>query len=338
MINSLQHVGQGVWDINVTFEFYKRFFGYKVKLNDLTTLDEDMAPIIGSVETLRSLMAMNVKGGGILELIEHKSSPIRPYPKDRGYGNYGILEVGYSVRCIDDIVADFREQGVRLLTPVCEVPLVNERRWRCAYLQDPDGMRLQLVEDIRPGKPMHKKPEVRGIVHVGVGVSDLERSKEFYRSALGFDRLVYSFEGHIPEMDSITGGPLQMKLAILERSAPVTGAINILPAGTIKLIEVPGYPGRHIYKGRRWGDIGCMEFCMDVTDLESTIAEIKAKDINVYLSQVEIDMGYGSKGMVAYIRDPDGTIVELVEIKTVAWVSASTFMRLAMPLLRLYHR
>ena len=78
MINALQHVGQGVWDINVTYDFYKKYFGYKLKLNDLTTSDEDMAPIIGSVETIRVLMALNAKGGGVLELVEHKSSTIKP--------------------------------------------------------------------------------------------------------------------------------------------------------------------------------------------------------------------------------------------------------------------
>jgi D-amino peptidase len=33
MINALQHVGQGVRDVDTTYEFYKRNFGFKVKLN-----------------------------------------------------------------------------------------------------------------------------------------------------------------------------------------------------------------------------------------------------------------------------------------------------------------
>ncbi len=49
-------------------------------------------------------------------------------------------------------------------------------------------------------------------------------------------------------------------------------------------------------------------------------------------------MGSGSKGKVAYVRDPDGTIVEFVEICSIAWLSASTFMRVAMPALKLYDR
>jgi predicted enzyme related to lactoylglutathione lyase len=64
-----------------------------------------------------------------------------------------------------------------------------------------------------------------------------------------------------------------------------------------------------------------MELSMDVSNLKAVVAEIKAKGVEIYLPPIEIDMGSGSKGMIAYIRDPDGTIIELVEVKTVAWVS-----------------
>jgi hypothetical protein len=78
MINSLQHIGQGVWNIDLTYNFYRKYFGYKLKLNDLTIEDEDMAQVIGSVETIRTLMA--------LELVEHKSRPIKPPSEDGGKG------------------------------------------------------------------------------------------------------------------------------------------------------------------------------------------------------------------------------------------------------------
>jgi catechol 2,3-dioxygenase-like lactoylglutathione lyase family enzyme len=338
MINSLQHIGQGVWDIDVTYGFYRKYFGYKFKLNDLTIADEDMAQVIGSVETIRALMAANVKGGGVLELVEHKSSPKRPRSEDGGYGNYGILEVGYGVRRIEDVISDFQNRGIHMLTQVCEIPLIDGGCWRYAYLQDPDGLMLQLIEDIKPGRPQYRKPEVRGVVHVGVGVSNLERSKMFYESVLGFDKLLYEFQGHVPDMDQLIGSPLPMKLAILERSVPVGRSAGFLPAGAIKLFEVPEYEGQHIYQGRRWGDIGCMELGMDVSNLEAVIAKMKATGVEIYLPPVEIDMGSGSKGMIAYIHDPDGTIIELVEVKTVAWVSLSTIMRFVIPLLKAYDR
>ena len=338
MINAFQHVGLGVWDVDKTYSFYKRLFGYKVKLNDITTVSKEMEPVVGTLETMRMAMAMNVKGGGILEFIEHKSSPIRAFPEGAGYGSFGVLEIGFGVHGIEKVVDSFRAQGVPFLTPVCELELAGGRRWRHAYLKDPDGMTIQLVEDIRPGQPSGGKPEVHGAIHVGIGVSDVERSKAFYGKVLGFDRQVYAFDGHDPDLDPISRGPLRVNVAILERSAPNRGAISELPSGTLKLISVPDQKGEHIYKGRRWGDIGCMEFCMDVSNLESTVEEAKGKGAPVYLPPCEIGMGSGSKGKVAYIRDPDGSIVEFVEICSIAWLSASAFMRVAMPVLKVYDR
>lgn len=45
-----------------------------------------------------------------------------------------------------------------------------------------------------------------------------------------------------------------------------------------------------------------------------------------------------SKGFLAYVRDPDGTTVEFVEVQSIFWLSSARFIRIAMPLLRLYDR
>ena len=61
-----------------------------------------------------------------------------------------------------------------------------------------------------------------------------------------------------------------------------------------------------------------MELAFDVSNLEAVVGDIKEKGVEVCLPPIDINMGSGSKGMIAYIRDPDGTIIELVEVKTVA--------------------
>ena len=339
MINALQHVGQGVRDVDATFGFYKKHLGFKVKLNDLTIASKEMAAVIGSVETMRMMMAVNAKGGGIIELIEHKSKPIKPFPEEGGYGDYGVLEVGYGVDDIEKVVADLEANGARFLTPVCDLELEHGRRWRYAYLRDPDGLPLQLTEDLSPGKPGAARPEVRGVTHVGIGVSDLDRSKKFYGSALGFDRVLYECDRRIPEMDAVTGDTRPMRMAILERSAPASGPLaKLLPRGVVKIFEVPGRKGKHLYDGRCWGDIGCMEVCLDVSDLMATVASMQKQGIEIYLPPVKINMGSGSRGLVAYIQDPDGTTIEFVEVQSIAWLPPAFFMRTAMPLLRLYDR
>jgi len=172
---------------------------------------------------------------------------------------------------------------------------------------------------------------------VGIGVSDLKRSISFYQSVLEFDRLVCEFEGLVLETNPATGDFLQMRMAILERSQDASGPLaRLLPRGAVKLIEIPDGKERHIYDGRLWGDVGCMEFCLDVSDLRSMADALKEKGVDLYLPPVEMNMGTGSKGLAAYIRDPDGTTVEFVEVKSIFWLSVARFMQMAMPLLRLY--
>jgi hypothetical protein len=81
-----------------------------------------------------------------------------------------------------------------------------------------------------------------------------------------------------------------------------------------------------------------MEFCLDVSDVPATVEVIEEKGVDIYLPPVGIGTGTGSKGLVAYIRDPDGTTIEFVEVQSVFWLSAACFIRLALPLLRLYVR
>ena len=339
MINTLQHVGVGVRNVDTTYAFYRRNFGYKVKLNDITTASEEMASVLGSVETMRIMMAANIKGGGIIELVEHKSKPITSLPEENLYSHLGVLEIGYRVLDIEKVVADFETRGVEMITSIRDLDLGNGRRWRYAFLKDPDGLPLQLTEDIKPGAPVPSKAEVHGVSHVSIGVSDLKRSIPFYQSVLEFDRLVCEFEGLVPEINPATGDFLQRRMAILERSADPSGALaGLLPRGAVKLIEIPNGKGRHLYDGRIWGDVGCMEFCLDVSDLMATVAAMTEKGIDLYLPPVEMNMGTGSKGLVAYIRDPDGTTVEFVEVKSIFWLSSARFMHLALPLLRLYDR
>lgn len=75
-----------------------------------------------------------------------------------------------------------------------------------------------------------------------------------------------------------------------------------------------------------------------MSDLLATVAVMKEKGVEIFLPPMEMSMGKGSKGFLAYVRDPDGTTVEFVEVQSIFWLSSARFIRIAMPLLRLYDR
>ena len=79
MITAFQHVGMGVHDTDRTYEFYRKLMGFRLKLSDQTSYLEEMTPIIGALVEMRALMAANLKGGAVIELIEHTSTrPMEP--------------------------------------------------------------------------------------------------------------------------------------------------------------------------------------------------------------------------------------------------------------------
>ena len=310
MITAFQHVGMGVHDTDRTYEFYRKLMGFRVKLSDQTTYLEEMAPIIGAVVEMRALMAANLRGGAVIELIEHTSTrPMEP-PQPVQWGDIGYLELGLKAFKLDQLYLDLKSRGVEFLTPVRSMELSTGGRERYAYLRDPDGLLLQLVE-VEGGK----KPAVGGVRHVAIGVSDMEKARAFYRDVLGFGDVLHEFKGRMPELDEVTGGK-EMELAVLgHRPQGESAFAALLERAVVKLVYTPGYKGKVIYEGRRWGDIGLMEMAFDVSDLAGTVSGLIAKGAELYHPPTHVDMGSGTMASFSYIKDPDGNVVEMVEVE-----------------------
>jgi len=309
LITAFQHVGMGVRDTDRSYEFYRKLMGFRLKLSDMTSYMEEMTAIIGALVELRALMAANIRGGAVIELIEHVSTrPMEP-PDPVQWGDYGYLELGLKVFNLDQLYLDLKSGGVEFLTPPRSVELSSGGRERYAYLRDPDGLLLQMVEE-KGGK----KPAVGGVRHVAIGVKDMERAREFYRDVLGFTDVLHEFEGRLPEMDEITGGK-EMEIAVLGHKPQGESLFAaVLDRAIVKLVHTPEYKGKVIYEGRRWGDIGLMEMAFDVNDVADTTNQLISRGAELYHPPTLVDMGSGTMGSFSYIKDPEGNVVELVEV------------------------
>jgi catechol 2,3-dioxygenase-like lactoylglutathione lyase family enzyme len=328
MITAFQHVGMGVHDAGKTYKFYKDILGFKVKLNDHTSYMKEMEPIVGALVEMRAIMAMNVMGGGVIELIEHTSTkPMEPERPTR-WGDLGYFELGIKARNLDKLFLNLKSRGIDFLTPVRTHEQSNGQLIKYAYLQDPDGLLIQLVEEEKEGKP-----RAGGVRHVTLGVKDLEAARRFYGEVLGFTDVEDEFRGRLPEIDAVTGG-VEMEMVMLKRPGVSASPLPLLESGRIKLIHTIDYEGAPIFSGRRWGDIGMMEFAMDVTDLEKTVEECIAKGAEPYHPPTRVDMGTGSVGNFAYIKDPEGNTVEFVETVSVFWLSPQLVKRALTPVLK----
>ena len=134
--------------------------------------------------------------------------------------------------------------------------------------------------------------------HVGISVTDIDRSIAFYRDLFGMEQLceVFPFGGEqfetIMDIPGVQGrmcmigkGTLQLELFEFANSRP----------------KDPEYPV---------SDRGYSHFGFEVEDIAATYEKLRAADVRIH-SPVITFMGGGMKA--AYCRDPDGNVFEIME-------------------------
>jgi catechol 2,3-dioxygenase-like lactoylglutathione lyase family enzyme len=136
--------------------------------------------------------------------------------------------------------------------------------------------------------------------HVGISVTDLDRSITFYRQMFGMEPLAdpFPFSGSqfseimdIPEVQGrmcmIAGG--DMWLELFEFSKPVGKAKD------------PAYPV---------SDRGISHFGLTVDDVQATYDKLKAAGVAIH---GRLQTFNGGSMRAAYCRDPDGNVFEIMQ-------------------------
>jgi catechol 2,3-dioxygenase-like lactoylglutathione lyase family enzyme len=138
------------------------------------------------------------------------------------------------------------------------------------------------------------------IRHTGIVVSDMERSLEFYRDMLGME-VWADFKDdseYVQSMTDVSGANIWMVK---------------LKAGdgvSIELLQYLSHPAP-VPEPTRACDIGCNHVALQVDDLDVLYEKLQAKGIHFNAPPTFSPDG-GAK--VTYCRDPEGVIIELVEL------------------------
>jgi catechol 2,3-dioxygenase-like lactoylglutathione lyase family enzyme len=144
---------------------------------------------------------------------------------------------------------------------------------------------------------------VTGIDHVGVTVADVERALGFWRDLLGLEvvgRGIVEWE----HLDRLVALP-DTKIEWVELRVPGGGTVELSqyhrPEGT------PVSPGQENEPGRS-------HLSLLVDDLSTTLAELRTAGVRARTeSPVDISVGAYAGGKAAYVFDPDGVEIELIE-------------------------
>jgi catechol 2,3-dioxygenase-like lactoylglutathione lyase family enzyme len=139
--------------------------------------------------------------------------------------------------------------------------------------------------------------------HTGITVSSLERSLAFWRDVLGFE---LSHTAHqkgelAQEITGVEGA--EIKLAVLKT-----------PGGhKIELLEYLAPPDRKCVDLRPC-DLGSVHIALLVEDLEGVLAQIDASGWEAAGKPQTLKTGPNAGKRVVYVRDPDGTTIEFMEL------------------------
>lgn len=156
----------------------------------------------------------------------------------------------------------------------------------------------------------------RGVDHVGIGVSNMEKSLKFYGDLLGFKEVMFDYTGPLPGLESLTGKP-DTKARIVMLKNQNTGAVG---QGLVKLVQLlpPSKPEAcTIVDEALWGDVGIAEACFNVRPSAKTIFnEMLEKGIKAALTPSTGPFPpHQAVATYAYMRDPDNGLVEFINWK-----------------------
>ena len=139
--------------------------------------------------------------------------------------------------------------------------------------------------------------------HTGITVSNLERSLEFWRDVLGFE-LSHTAHQTGEMAEQITGVKgVELKLAVLKT-----------PTGhKIELLEYLAPADR---KCANLGpcDLGHVHVALLVNDLLAVLERIAASGWKAAGKPQMLKTGPNAGKRVVYVRDPDGTTIEFMEL------------------------
>jgi catechol 2,3-dioxygenase-like lactoylglutathione lyase family enzyme len=308
-INGIQQVGIGVADAKEAWAWYRKAFKMDVPIFQDSAEAKLMTRYTsGKVESRHAILAMNMQGGGGFEIWQYTSKVPLASKKELKWTDLGILAV--KIRCKDSHKT--YEHLLSMQADVLNKPSKNPAGEMHFYVKDPFGNIFELVEN--RSWFSQNKDLTGGVLGVVMGVSSIDKVLPIYQDH--FQQLDILADASQVWDDFVSLGVLgqDFRRVILQGSSKPSGAVGKLLCQTqIELIETD-HPSRNIiFEDRNWGDLGFIHVCFDVNEMSSLKQNLKNIGVEFTVdSENEFDMG-NAAGRFAYIEDPDGTLIEMVE-------------------------
>lgn len=312
-ISGIQQVGIGCQNFYDSWQWYIDNFGANIRILEDDTVAERMLPYTGNQAQKRhACIAVNLQGGSGFEIWQYSDRKPCPLSFAVAPGDLGI----FAAKIRSHNVAAFHKElsskyNKKEVGALSKDPKGNLTFWIC----DPWGNYFQIVEDNYRYIRCHRNNG--GVCGAVIGVTNMNRSKDFYMEVLGFDKVIYDTTSCFEDWDLMPESEGHFRRVLLGTNKSRKGAFSeLFGDSTIELVQAIDRPVRKIYEGRYWGDPGFIQVCFDVTGMKAFKEFCASKGcpftVDSCPGDETFDMGDAS-GHFTYIEDPDGTLIEFVE-------------------------
>ncbi len=233
-----------------------------------------------------------------VDTVQFRGDSFRGEPPYARLNHIGMAYATYAVKELDAYVAQLKAKGVPFLSEPATAP--NGERF--VFLKEPDGAFWKLVEDATSARTT---PGLVRLANTNMNVSDLERSREFYRM-LGFTESAPSSQAGSGAFAAAHGfdGPIAFDGVDISLGAGTDGATLQLRRWTQPYDDAPPYapPVNHL---------GIDRINFYVKNLTESIAAMKALGF-----EPQWPIGGMPEFGIVFFLDPDGIKVQIAGPRT----------------------
>jgi catechol 2,3-dioxygenase-like lactoylglutathione lyase family enzyme len=309
LFKGVHHVGVGVSDMEKSMQFYGDILGFNQVEFDYSGPLPGMEKITGKPETNARVVMLSSENTspisfGQIKLV-HLLPPDKPgpMPEGLGWGEVGVSEAAIGVQVLDDVHDDLvNNKGLKVILPTEWYPAppfgIDTGLW---YTEDPDGGKIEFIEWRGAFAGFQKKPRIDGVTHVGFGVSNMDRSLDYYRQ-LGFGEVLFELDDVFESMNHWYSGPPPRQHMVM--------VANYYGAGAEIVQHTPASKD---CRGT-WGHVGPMDFSIGVSNLEEACEYVQKNGVELLGAPQTIQLPNGEWRYV-FIGEPDGNYVSLIEAR-----------------------
>jgi catechol 2,3-dioxygenase-like lactoylglutathione lyase family enzyme len=300
-IIGVDHVGIGVKDMIKMKSFYQNVLEFTKIFGEMPEIDHPpIQPLLRTSLAVHSGIQFCQEAGGVSLALFHSITPIpRPIRKDFTYGDIGVNKITIAVSSVENLKKAFPGK-LNFCSEQKRVFIPGWGDYSFIYAKDPEGNLIEFVSSSR----IQITSQFGGIHWIGVSVTELKRSKEFYQKYLGFDKTVIEdhdvFSGAV---DEVSGHSTQVHSCVVSNSKG---------NGMVELFEVIQPRGRSIPFATNWGDFGYLQVCLLGNNIQEIEEYFEKAGMEFLLRPQIIDDPNLAGLSFLYVRDPDGIPIEVM--------------------------